>query len=117
MDIGALYQQTVLWIGVSSGLPDTVLHIHSGLAVLVLSRVFTGRSLGSPTPWVIVLVAALGKEVLDRATYGSWRWADSTSDIVHTMFWPTVICLGVRFRPLIVGRGKAPETPSGDNPS
>jgi hypothetical protein len=101
-----LYQQFILWVGEGTGLPDTVLHIHAGLAVLMIARVITARSFGSFVPWTVVLVAELANEVMDRVTYGSWRWPDTINDVVHTMFWPTAICLGVRLRPLI-GRRRA----------
>ena len=96
-----VYLAFINWVGNGTGLPDTVLHIHAGLAVLMLARVVTGRSLGSFVPWSIVLLAELGNEVMDRLIYDSWRWPDTLNDIAHTMFWPTAICLGVRLRPLI----------------
>lgn len=102
--MATFYQNFISWIGNGTGLPDTVLHIHAGLAVLMLARIVSGRSLGSAVPWSVVALAELGNEVMDRIIYGSWRWEDTLNDIVHTMFWPTVICLGVRFRPLIVRR-------------
>lgn len=106
------YRLFITWIGDGTGLPDTVLHIHAGLAVLMLARIVTRRSLGSVVPWSIVLAAELGNEVMDRIIYGSWRWSDTLNDIAHTMFWPTVICLGVRFRPLLTAR----KAGSGDAP-
>ncbi len=30
--------------------------------------------------------------------------ADTTSDIANTLFWPTVICLGIRLRPMLLSR-------------
>ena len=104
-----LYQAFILWISDGTGLPDTVLHIHAGLAVLMLARVVTRRSLGTLIPLSVVALAELGNEVMDRITYGSWRWPDTLSDIAHTMFWPTVICLAVRVRPMLRPSGKALE--------
>ena len=40
-------------------------------------------------------------EIMDRLTFGSWRWEDTSLDILNTLLWPTVICLGVRLRPMI----------------
>jgi hypothetical protein len=100
-----LYLNFIDWIGNGTGLPDTVLHIHAGLAVLMIARIVSGRSLATWLPWTIVALAEFANEVMDRIIYDSWRWPDTTSDIAHTMFWPTVICLGVRFRPLIDRRG------------
>lgn len=101
MTLAGQYQEFILWIGNGTGLPDTVLHIHAGLAVLMLARVVTGRSLGTLVPLSIVALAELANEVMDRIIYDSWRWPDTLSDIAHTMFWPTVICIGVRIRPLL----------------
>ena len=89
------------WIGDGTGLPDTILHIHAGMAVLLVARVLTGRSLGTLIPLSFVALAEAGNEILDRISYGSWRWSDTLSDIGNTLFWPTVICLAVRLRPMV----------------
>jgi hypothetical protein len=99
--VPALYHRFIIWIGDGTGLPDTILHIHAGLAVLMLARVATRRSLGSFVPLSFVVAAEAANELLDRLHYGSWRWPDTSNDIVHTLFWPLVICLGVRFRPML----------------
>lgn len=101
MNIPALYHAVVDWIGDGTGLPDTILHIHAGMAVLLVARVITGRSLGTLVPLSVVVFAESANEVLDRLNFGSWRWADTLSDIGNTMFWPVVICLAVRLRPLV----------------
>lgn len=99
--IPALYHRFIIWIGDGTGLPDTILHIHAGLAVLMLARVVTRRSLGSAVPIGCVIVAEAANEIMDRLHYGSWRWADTCIDIANTLFWPLVICLGVRVRPML----------------
>lgn len=104
MSLPQLYQQFITWIGNGTGLPDTVLHIHAGLAVLMLARLVARRSLGSLVPLSIVAVAEGANEVMDRITYHSWRWPDTISDVAHTMFWPTVICIGIRLSPLLPTR-------------
>jgi len=98
------HRELKIWIGDGTGAPDTIMHIHAGLAILMLARVLTRRSLGSFVPWTIVLVIQSFNEVLDRIEFGSWRWDDTLSDMANTMFWPTVICLGVRLRPLLSHR-------------
>jgi hypothetical protein len=99
-----LWHQFIDWIGDGTGLPDTILHIHAGMAVLMLARIVTRRSLGSFVPLSVVIVAEGFNEVMDRLQFGSWRWPDTTLDIVNTLFWPTIICLGIRFRPMIARR-------------
>ncbi|WP_174286755.1 hypothetical protein [Sphingomonas bacterium] len=98
--IPAYYHRFIDWIGDGTGLPDTLLHVHAGMAILMLARIATRRSLGSFVPLAFVALAEGANEVLDRMHFGSWRWPDTTSDIVNTLFWPTAICIGVRLRPL-----------------
>jgi len=96
-----LYARAINWIGDGTGLPDTILHLHAGMAILLLARIVTRRSLGSFIPLSFVALAELLNEVLDRLNYGSWRWPDTTADVLNTLFWPTVICIAVRIRPLM----------------
>ena len=103
--IPELYHTFIDWIGDGTGLPDTILHIHAGMAVLMVARIVTRRSLGSFVPWSFVVAAEAFNEIMDRLNYGSWRWDDTLVDVANTMFWPTVICLGVRLRPIIARRG------------
>jgi hypothetical protein len=98
------YHAFINWIGDGTGLPDTILHIHAGMLILLLARLVTGRSLGSFVPLTFVAVAEAGNEIMDRLEFGSWRWPDTASDIINTLFWPTIICLAVRLRPLAAER-------------
>jgi hypothetical protein len=101
MDIPGIYHSWIIWIGDGTGLPDTILHIHAGLAVLLLVRLVTRRSLGSFIPFVCVLGAEFGNELLDYLHYGM-RWDDTLSDLGNTLFWPFVISLAVRLRPMVL---------------
>ncbi len=102
--LAARYHGFVEWIGDGTGLPDAILHIHAGMVVLMVARIVTGRSLGSLVPLAVVVAAEAFNEIMDRVLYGSWRWPDTSLDIVNTLLWPTVICLGVRLRPLAAER-------------
>jgi len=103
----AYYHKFIDWIGDGTGLPDTILHIHAGMAVLMLARIVTRRSLGSFIPWSLVVAAEAFNEIMDRLNFGSWRWDDTLLDIANTLFWPTVICLGIRMRPMLLPRDAA----------
>ncbi len=105
LDFPAIYHRWIDWIGDGTGLPDTVLHIHAGMAILLVARVLTRRSLGTFVPLSIVALAEAANEVLDRLNFGSWRLPDTMSDVAHTLFWPLVICLAVRVRPLVARSG------------
>lgn len=98
MNIPALYARFIHWIGDGTGMADSLLHVHAGMAVLILARVLTRRSLSTPVPLLVVAAAEAANEILDRLHYGSWRWADTTADVVNTLFWPTVLYLGLRWR-------------------
>ena len=99
--LAAWWEGIVVWIGDGTGLPDTLLHVHAGMAVLLLARVVTRRSLGTLIPLSLVALAEAANEVLDRLHNGDWRWPDTLSDIGNTLFWPTVICVAVRLRPMV----------------
>ena len=99
--IPELYHRFIDWIGDGTGMSDTLLHVHAGMLILMIARIVTRRSLGTFIPWSVVAVAEAGNEIMDRLHFHSWRWPDTISDVVNTLFWPTVICLGIRLRPLI----------------
>lgn len=100
MNIAATYHRWILWIGDGTGLPDTILHIHAGLAILLAVRLLSGRSLATFIPFAVVLAAEIGNETMDYMVYGM-RWGDTLADLGNTLFWPFVISLGVRLRPMV----------------
>lgn len=102
MNIPALYHGWIEWIGDGTGLPDAILHIHAGLAILLLVRLVSGRSLATFIPFAAVVIAETGNEVMDYLVYGL-RTADTLADFGNTLFWPFVISLGVRLRPMAIG--------------
>ena len=98
MNAAELYERLTLAIQNETGATDTLLHVHAGMAVLLLARILTGRSLATPIPFLIVLVAAVANEVLDRVNHGIWRPLDSILDVINTLFWPFVLMIGLRVR-------------------
>lgn len=99
MSFPQFYHSVIIWIGDGTGLPDSILHIHAGMAVFLLVRLASGRSLGTFIPFVFVVLAEAANEVLDYMVYG-WRPADTYLDIANTLFWPFVLSLAVRLRPM-----------------
>ncbi|RZM12475.1 MAG: hypothetical protein EOP67_65890 [Sphingomonas sp.] len=102
--IPKLYHQMIDAIGDGTGLPDIILHIHAGMVLLMIARLITRRSFGTFIPWWVVVAGEAFNEIMDRLNFGSWRWEDTSLDIINTLLWPTVICLGVRLRPMIRSR-------------
>ena len=98
MNIPALYNQLILAIGDGTGASDALLHVHAGMAVLIVARLVTRRSLATWVPFSVVCVAELFNEVLDRMQHGSWRQPDTFYDVINTLFWPFVLMVGLRVR-------------------
>jgi hypothetical protein len=105
MSIPHLYHEWILWVGANTGLTDPMLHIHAGLAILLLVRVVSKRSLGTFISFWFVLAAELANELMDYLVNGLLL-ADTLSDLGNTLFWPFVISLGVRLRPLATVPGR-----------
>jgi hypothetical protein len=112
----AYYVIFVRWIGDGTGASDTVLHIHAGMAVLLLARVITNRSLATPWPLAFVYLAEFVNEALDRVAYGRWM-PDTFTDIVHTVFWPTVLFVGLRVRTMCSKRSTVAEAANDELPN
>lgn len=81
-----------------TGASDSLAHVHGGMAILILVRIITRRSLATWVPFLFVLAAALLKEIADRIAHGLWRMPDSVFDIINTIFWPWVLMMGLRLR-------------------
>lgn len=97
MDIPALYAQAIRAIGDGTGLADSLLHVHAGMLILTLTRVISGKRLSTPLPLVTVALCEAANEILDRLYYRSWRWHDTSLDIINTLFWPVVLFVGLRY--------------------
>src|SRR3546814_11386542 len=78
---------------------DNLLHIHSGLIILLVARLITCRPYRSFIPFLCVVLAEAGNELLDYLAYG-WRPTDTYLDIANTLFWPLMISLIDRLRPV-----------------
>ena len=98
MNLVSLYEGATLWLREETGASDSLLHVHAGMAILLFSRVLSGRSLATPLPFLTVCAFAVGNEILDRINHGLWRWPDTLADLVNTTFWPLVLMLGLRIR-------------------
>lgn len=98
MDIPARYHEAILAIGGMTGAPDSLLHVHAGLAVMLLARLVTRRSLATPVPFLVVCLAALGNEIMDRLSLGSWQTEETVFDLLNTLFWPFLLMVGLRLR-------------------
>jgi hypothetical protein len=100
------------WIETASGLNMDALHVHAGMALQLLAALVLRRSLRSPLPWLVVLVADLANEKNDLR-FEIWpdrsiQVAEGVRDLWNTMLIPTVLLLLARYFPTIfVGRARA----------
>lgn len=99
-----IYESLTFAIQNETGASDSLLHVHAGMAVLLIARIVTGRSLASPIPFLVVCAAAFFNEGLDRANHGIWRPWDTLLDLINTLFWPFVLMIGLRIRRSREGR-------------
>ncbi|WP_230483578.1 hypothetical protein [Sphingomonas sp. Leaf21] len=89
------------WIGQVTGLPDSTLHAHVGMAILVLAALAMRRAPWDWRCWLTVLVIETLNEFYDllQPFYPTdeGNLAASWSDMWATMLWPTVILLTFRW--------------------
>tara|TARA_B100000678_G_scaffold209375_1_gene176962 strand:- start:125 stop:484 length:360 start_codon:yes stop_codon:yes gene_type:complete len=97
MELSVKYAAFINWLSGGGAVPDTVMHIHGGMIVLLAVRLLTGRSLATPWPLLAVVIAAFGKELADYLAYDRVK-PDSLADIINTVFWPAVLFVGLRIR-------------------
>ncbi len=105
-----------------TGLHMDALHVHVGIVAQVGTALLLRRTLASPWPWLILLVAAMGNEAYDLA-YETWpdpererQIAEGIRDIWNTMLLPTLLLILCRWAPRLFVRDASPEeaVPAGD---
>jgi uncharacterized membrane protein YpjA len=90
MDLPATYHAWILWTAKTTGLTDPLLHLHAGMAVLLVAWIVSRRALASFVPFGAVAAAEGINELMDYLQQG-WRAADTFSDVVNTLFWPLAL--------------------------
>lgn len=90
-----LYRQLIAWVSTETGSDDTLLHIHAGMAILLLARIVTGRPFSSPVPLLCVYAAEAANEAMDFLAIMKFE-PDALGDIAATVFWPTAVFLIMR---------------------
>ncbi|WP_194920139.1 hypothetical protein [Novosphingobium sp. NBM11] len=80
------------------GQNHSLMHVHTGLAIYVLFQLVWGTRRGSfPALGCVALFEAFN-EICDRFYFDSWRAADTFTDVLLTLFWPTVLVVVSHFR-------------------
>ena len=98
MDLVASYNQAANALVVFTQMPRALLHVHIGMAIFLACQFALGTRRGSLAAVIVTVQLALFHEAMNRIFHGSWRWADTSYDLVLSLFWP-VMCYAVsRFR-------------------
>lgn len=90
------YMAAVDWVAATTGFEDRLLHVHAGLLIFVVVKLGFRRSFASPLPLVCVYAGELINEIFDRLHHGRWM-PDTGSDILYTVFWPTILFILIRW--------------------
>lgn len=93
MILADTYVGTIEQLLATLGMSHEMAHVHGGLALYLLAQLVLDDRRGSPRALMVVATAEFANELLERLVYGSWRWADTSSDIVGTLLWPTALLL------------------------
>lgn len=109
MNLPEAYARLVEMIVDRTGASHDLLHVHAGVALLLVASILTRRSLATPIPFLCVCAVELANEVVDRMMHGSWRVRDTGMDILNTLFWPAVLMLFMRYG--LPTRSNAPDNP------
>lgn len=98
MDPITLYHSAIEAVVTATGASRLLLHVHAGMLIYLGCQLLLGTRRGSLVAVIVTIQLAFFHEVMNRLFYGSWRWHDTSTDLLLTMFWP-VMCYAVsRFR-------------------
>lgn len=97
-----------IWLENTLELDRDALHIYGAIGIQLTSALIFRRSLASPWPWIVTLLAILLNEYADlqragdtEASIAMYREA-SIHDIWNTMLLPTALLLMARFMPRLL---------------
>ena len=94
-----MIQDYLAWkaaLGEQLGASESLIHVHVGLAIFVVTALLLRQRMRSWIPLAVVFALALLNEVVDY-NYGIlWDYTSSGKDLINTIFWPTVLFLLAR---------------------
>lgn len=94
MAIIDLYAQFTQFIVDATGMTRAMLHLHAGMTIYLAAQFFLRDRRSSIYALVIVVQVEILNEIMNWLHRGDWHWPDTISDVLLTIFWPTV-CYGV----------------------
>ena len=98
MDLITTYNDAIDGLVAFTDMPRPLLHVHAGMIIYLGCQLLLGTRRGSLLAVLITVQLALVHEMMNRLFHGSWRWENTSEDLVLTMFWPTMCYAVSRFR-------------------
>ena len=89
MDIAASYHDLIEMLVSNAGAPPSLLHVHAGMAIYLGCLLALGTRRGSLAAIVLVVLIAVGNEMMSRLYLNAWDWQGTTRNLLLTLFWPT----------------------------
>lgn len=87
-----MYQDLMLRLASMAG-GDRAAHMSAGMIIWLVSARLMRWPLRDIRPLLVVIAIELLNEIVDRIYAGSWRWNDTSRDIVSTIIWPAILYL------------------------
>jgi hypothetical protein len=75
----------------ATGMSESQLHIHAGLAIFVLASLLLRRKMRSRVPVALVVAFAVLNEIVDLMVDGEILSLEPFTDVANTVFWPLVL--------------------------
>jgi hypothetical protein len=94
-----MIQDYLAWkaaLGESTGMSESLIHVHAGLAIFVITALLLRRRMGSWIPLAVVFTLAVANEIVDYSEGILWQLDSSALDLLNTILWPTVLFLLAR---------------------
>ena len=98
MDLVIVYHDAVERLILLAGVPRAVLCMHIGMGIYLGCLLLLGTRRGSLAAVLGTVLLAVVHECMNRLFHGSWRWHDTTQELVLTLFWPTMCYAVSHFR-------------------
>lgn len=96
MALVAKYESWKIAVAAWIGINDWLIHAQFGMIIFVVSAILFRKPIAALLPISLVISTEVFNECMDRLNYGSWRWPDTSRDLLFTIGWPLILCLCAR---------------------
>lgn len=75
---------------------ESLLHLHAGLAIFVVTALLLRQRMRSWIPLAVVVALAVLNELIDYSYSPRWDLQSSGKDLLNTILWPFILFLLAR---------------------